>query len=110
MSILSATPLAIFAIVEAVAGAITIASAHRPKSTWLFHEPVLAVKNSLITGRPLSAESVTGVINSFPEGVITTCTSAPAFTKRRNSDTDLYAAIPPDIPNIICFPLSIIAF
>ena len=83
MSILSATPFAIFAIVEAVAGAITIASAHRPRSTWLCHSPVLAVKNSLTTGLPLRADSVTGVINSLPDGVITTCTSAPALINNR---------------------------
>ena len=28
------------------------ASAQRPRSTWLFHWPVLAVKNSLMTGLP----------------------------------------------------------
>ncbi len=89
MSMLSATPLAILAMVEAVAGAITMASAQRPRSTWLCHSPVLAVKNSLITGFPLSEDSVTGVMNCLPLGVITTCTSAPALTKRRRSITDL---------------------
>ena len=33
--------------------------------------------------------NVTGVMNSFPEGVITTCTSAPALTKSLSNDTDL---------------------
>ena len=36
ISILSAIPLAILPIVDAVAGAIIMASAHSPKSTWLF--------------------------------------------------------------------------
>ena len=36
---LSAIPLAILPIVEAVAGAINTASAHNPRSTWLFHVP-----------------------------------------------------------------------
>lgn len=34
-------------------------------------------KNSLMTGLLVSAESVMGVINSFPAGVMTICTSAP---------------------------------
>ena len=71
-SILSATPQAILAMVDAVAGAITIASAHRPRSTCECHSPVLAVKNSEITGRPDSDESVTGVMNSLPLGVMIT--------------------------------------
>ena len=83
-SMLSAMPLAILPMVDAVAGAITIASAHNPKSTWLFQLPVLAVKNSLINGLPLSADNVTGVINSLPAGVITTCHSAPALMKSLN--------------------------
>ena len=105
---LSATPLAILAMVHAVAGATIMASAHRPRSTWLCHSPVLAVKKSQITGLPLRAESVTGVINSLPEGVITTCTSAPAFTSSRRRVTDLYAAIPPVMPNMKCRPLSMV--
>ena len=76
-------------MVEAVAGAMTMASAQRPMSTWLFHCPVLAVKNSLITGLPLRADRVTGVMNSFPAGVITTCTSAPALTRSLSRLTDL---------------------
>ena len=71
-SILSATPFAIFPRVEAVQGAISIASAHNPMSTWLFQVPSRCEKNSLITGLCVSAESVIGVINSFPAGVITT--------------------------------------
>ncbi len=101
---LSATPLAIFPMDDAVAGAMTIASAQSPRSTCEFHWPVLAVKNSLITGCPLSVDNVTGVMNSLAFGVIITCTSAPAFTNRRTSDADLYAAIPPVIPTTICFP------
>ncbi len=80
---MSATPLAILAMVDAVAGAIIIASAHSPRSTWLCHSPVLAVKNSLTTGLPLNADMVTGVMNSLAAGVMTTCTSAPALTSNR---------------------------
>ena len=83
MSILSATPFAIFPIVAAVQGATSIASAHNPNFTWLFHVPSRCEKNSLITGFCVSAESVMGVMNSFPAGVITTCTSAPLFTSSR---------------------------
>ena len=70
-------------MVEAVAGAMTIASAHRPMSTWLFHVPSRPLKNSLMTGRELSAERVMGVMNSLPAGVMTICTSAPLRTSRR---------------------------
>jgi hypothetical protein len=36
----------------------------------------------------VSAESVIGVMNSLPAGVITTCTSAPCFTNSRMSRHD----------------------
>jgi len=70
-------------MVEAVAGAINMASAHSPKSTWLFHVPSRCAKNSLMTGLLVNAERVMGVINSFPAGVITTCTSAPCLIRPR---------------------------
>ena len=89
MSMLSATPVAIFAMVEAVAGATTIASAQRPKSTWLFQEPSRELKNSVITGLRVKVLSVTGVINSLPAGVITTWTSWPALTNKRMSEQAL---------------------
>ncbi|OAV65610.1 hypothetical protein Barb4_03279 [Bacteroidales bacterium Barb4] len=79
-SILSAVPFAILPMVEAVAGATSMASAQSPKSTWLFHEPSRLEKNSLMTGLRLSVESVRGVMNSLPAGVMTTCTSAPFLT------------------------------
>jgi hypothetical protein len=41
---------------------------------------VLAVKNSLMTGLPLSVESVNGWMNCLALGVMITCTSAPALT------------------------------
>ena len=74
---LSAIPCAILPSVEAVQGAISMASAHSPKSTWECQEPSLCEKNSLMTGLCVRAESVTGVMNSLPAGVMTTCTSAP---------------------------------
>lgn len=81
--------LAIFPIEDAVAGAINIKSAHCPISTWLCHVPSLAPKNSLTTGLPESADKVTGVMNSLPAGVITTCTSAPSLIKNRKSTAAL---------------------
>ena len=37
-----------------------------------------------VEGEPTqSVDNVSGVINSFPAGVITTCTSAPFFTNPR---------------------------
>ena len=98
---MSATPFAIFAMVEAVAGAISMASAQSPKPTWLCHSPVLAVKNSDITGFWVRDDRVTGVMNSLPDGVMTTCTSAPRFISVRARYTALYAAMLPVMPNII---------
>lgn len=86
---LSATPCAIFPMVEAVAGAMTMASAHNPKSTWLCHVPSRCEKNSLMTGLLVSAESVMGVMNSFPAGVMTICTSAPFLISPRVSTAAL---------------------
>ena len=82
-------PAAILARVEAVAGATSITSAHIPSSTWLFHTPSVMLENSLNTGRPLKADKVTGVMKSLAQGVITTCTSAPAFFNNRTSCADL---------------------
>ena len=83
MSILSATPLAIFPSVEAVHGAISMASAHSPRATCECHVPSRCEKKSLMTGFCVSADSVMGVINSLPAGVMTTCTSAPALMRPR---------------------------
>ena len=77
---LSATPFAIFPNVEAVQGAINIASAHKPSLTCEFQVPSRCEKNSLTTGFWVSVDRVMGVMNSLPAGVMTTCTSAPAFT------------------------------
>ena len=70
---------------EAVAGAMTIASAQSPRSTWLCHVPSRCEKKSLMTGLPVSALRVMGVMNSLPAGVMTTCTSAPRLISRRMS-------------------------
>ena len=91
-------------MVDAVAGAMTIASAHSPNCTCECHSPVFAVKNSVITGLPDSVDSVSGVMNSRAEGVIITCTSAPALMSSRTSVAVLYAAIPPHTPTTICLP------
>ena len=68
------------------------------------------MKNSLTTGLPVNADNVTGVINSFPAGVITICTSAPAFISKRASEAALYAAMLPVIPNTICLSFKVISF
>ena len=103
---LSAIPFAIFPKVDAVQGAINIASAHNPRSTCEFQVPSRCEKNSLMTGLCVSADRVIGVINSLPAGVITTCTSAPALMSPRIIKHALYAAIDPVIPNTIFFPFN----
>ena len=80
---LSAMPLAILPRVLAVQGAMSMASAHRPRSTCECHVPSRCEKKSLTTGLWVSALRVMGVINSLPAGVITTCTSAPRLTRPR---------------------------
>ena len=63
---LSAIPLAIFPNVEAVQGAINIASAHKPSLTCEFQVPSRCEKNSLTTGFWVSVDRVMGVMNSLP--------------------------------------------
>ena len=55
-----------FAIAEkfADAGAISIRSAHKPSSTWLFHSPASFLTNFEKTGFLDKVERVNGVINS----------------------------------------------
>ena len=54
-------------MVDAVAGAITMASAHKPKSTWLFQVPSRCAKNSLMTGLLVSANKVMEACQQFVE-------------------------------------------
>ena len=89
MSILSATPVAILPSVEAVQGAMSMASAQRPSATCECHVPSRCEKKSLMTGFCVKAESVMGVMNSLPAGVMTTCTSAPRLTSSRMMRHDL---------------------
>ena len=42
-----------------------------------------------MTGRELSAERVMGVMNSFPAGVMTICTSAPLSHEKTRQDGGL---------------------
>ncbi len=72
-------------MVVADAGAITIMSAHRAISTWLFQLPDASFTKSMVTGCLESVERVSGVIKSVAALVIITLTSAPSLTKRRTS-------------------------
>ena len=76
-------------MVEAVQGAMSMASAQRPRSTCEFQVPSRCEKNSLTTGLWVSAERVIGVMNSLPAGVMTTCTSAPRLISPRMMRHDL---------------------
>ena len=58
-----------------------------------------------MTAWRLNVDIVSGVMNSFADGVMITWTSAPAFTKSLTSDAVLYAAIPPHTPTTMFFPL-----
>ena len=70
VTILSLMPFANFASVVAVQGATTIASAHKPSSTWLFQlsSEIISVK----TGFLESVERVSGVIKCLAASVIKT--------------------------------------
>ena len=76
-------PVAILASVLAVAGAITIMSAHRPNSTWLVHSPLSRLANLVCTTFLDSVASVSGVMNSIASGVMITFTSAPFLINSR---------------------------
>ncbi len=79
---LSQSPWVILPRVLAVAGAIRRTSAQRARWTWSFQAPLPSrTKRSVSTGRLLSVASVSGVMKSCAAGVITTCTSQPAFTR-----------------------------
>ena len=96
---LSQSPLASLAKVFAVAGATNIASAHKPKSTWLF-QPASELTSEK-TAFFESVERVSGVIKSVADWVIKTWTSAPSLIKRRVKKAALYAAILPVTPRRI---------
>ena len=78
---LSQSPFANFAKVFAVAGATNMASAHNPKSTWLFQpaSELTSEKTAFLE----RVDKVSGVIKSVADGVIKICTSAPALINRR---------------------------
>ena len=61
----------------------------RFSSPFSFKDPSRCEKNSLTTGLWVRAERVMGVINSFPAGVMTTCTSAPRLMRPRMMRQDL---------------------
>ena len=89
-SIESQKPCARLAIVCAVAGAITTASAHRPNSTCLVHVSAPAAgKTSTSASRPVSVDIVSAGIKRVADAVITTCTSAPARPSARASSAAL---------------------
>jgi hypothetical protein len=56
------------------------------------------------TGWPDKVDSVSGETKSAAAGVITTCTSAPAFVNKRSNIIDLYAAMLPVMARIIFLP------
>ncbi len=86
VSIESQKPPASRASVWAVAGAITTASAHRPRSTCrvqaVWASPASG-NSSDSTSRPASVAIVSGGMKRAAAAVITGCTSAPALTSRR---------------------------
>src|SRR5687768_3033511 len=78
-NILSHKPLAILARVLQLKGATTITSAQRPSITWFDQDSLLT--SSVMTEFFDNVARVSGDTNSLAAGVITTFTSAPAFTK-----------------------------
>ncbi len=71
-----------------MAGATTTASAQAPSSTWI--SPAYpGSQRSVTAGCPVIPVNVTAPTNRVAASVITTRTSAPAFTRARTSSTDL---------------------
>jgi hypothetical protein len=89
LTISSARPCASRAIMSALAGAISIASAARLVLMCCMALGAAASHWLSTTGRPDSACSVTGVMNCVAASLISTCTSAPALTSRRTSSATL---------------------
>jgi hypothetical protein len=82
--------------VVAVAGATTRRSAQRPRWTCCVQRALGVLGEDLDEHLPLGeGPSVSGVMNRAASGVIRTCTSAPAFFRRRTSSAALYAAMEP---------------
>jgi len=96
VSRLSAIPARILAMVSAVAGATTMASAQPPWRTWATCAASSVI--SVWTGLPVSASQVALPTMSRARGVGITVTSAPASCRRRTSVQALYAAMPPVTP------------
>ena len=103
----SAWPLASLLIQFAVAGAMTIKSAHFANSMWLMAASASVSHRLCLTGVPESACKVTFVTNwsAFLES--TTWTLASSSLSFRTICGLLYAAIPPLIPNNMFVPLII---
>jgi len=105
VSIESQKPWASLAIVWAVAGATTKRSAHFPRVTCFVHDPSsFSGKISVSTSFSDRVPSVSGGMNRSASGVMSTCTSAPAFFRRRTRGAALYAAMLPVTPRITCRP------
>ena len=102
-SVLSASspmPEAILPIMLAVAGATTMASPQSFSEICSVEWALAGAKRSLYRLLPDTVSSVTRVTNSSACSVATHRTVCPAFTSRRTSIGDLYAAIPPVMPTI----------
>ena len=84
-----AMPAARWAMVLAVAGAMTSASAPSASSTCAICWSASSAITSSTTGRWVSAEKVSGVTNAVAAGVMATSTIAPRSMSRRTSETAL---------------------
>src|ERR1041384_6905035 len=91
----------------AVAGGISITSAHCPSS--MCHVPASIEPDDssenvpTTTFSPESVERASGATNCFAASVITMRTAAPDFLNSRTTNGILYAAIPPVTPTRMCF-------
>jgi hypothetical protein len=98
-------------MVFAVAGAMSIRSAHSARSMCqVFPVTVKALRSGNVptmTSCPERVEYVRGEMNSLADSVITTRTSAPALRNSRMTKHTLYAAMPPVTPMRIFFPFNI---
>ena len=102
----SASPSAILAMVFAVAGATTTTSARSATATCSIESSDEGSKRSVSTGRWVMLRNASGVANLVALSVISTSTSAPAWTSLLARSTALWQAMLPVTPRATCLPSS----
>ncbi len=102
----SARPQAMWAMILAVAGAISITWAASASETCSILNSEAISHIPVVTGRPVMLRSDSGIMNLVAGSVMTASTLNPACTSLLAISAALYAAILPVMPRTIVFPFS----